>query len=470
MNNKNEDESENKFILNKNKENYILTIEKIDDSIYIKCMPYQVKFDKFNLSELFSINLNDVNEEYKFICNLFINNKVEIHEIVINSHIILRIKLNKTVNNIVYIYLIHPSQNQNFIINKYYNKLKNIENNNSIKEIKNIKNLSIKKVQLNFIKSIEAYSINPYKNSFIIFNSPLSSIQYLVFATKEKNIISYDLNSNKVLTRINQSEDIMRFEYIFDKKNRRDLLMAYNLLNYLKIYDIKNWNIILKIDKVNNLGVLHSACFLHYIKENEYFIITSNDNYFKPDYIKVYDLKGNIKQEIKNSNENTFCVKTFYDESNSKTFIIAMIKNDFIKSYDFDNNTLYKKYSEKGIEGYSNMEITKTKEGIIKLITSCAAYGLILIWNFNSGILLNKIITGEKFFTFFLYNEKILFIGTMKGDLILMDLLSQDKKNIKNIHENYINCINNFIHKTGENCLVTQGNDNIIKIYKILFD
>jgi hypothetical protein len=470
MNNKNEEASENKFLLNKNKENYTLTIEKIDDSIYIKCMPYQVKFDKFNLSELFSINLNDVNEEYKFICNLFINNKVEIHEIVINSHIILRIKLNKTVNNIVYIYLIHPSQNHNFIINKYYNKLKNIENNNSIKEIKNIKNLSINKVQLNFIKSIEAYSINPYKNSFIIFNSPLSSIQYLVFATKEKNIISYDLNSNKVLTRINQSEDIMRFEYIFDKKNRRDLLMAYNLLNYLKIYDIKNWNIILKIDKVNNLGVLHSACFLHYIKENEYFIITSNDNYFKPDYIKVYDLKGNIKQEIKNSNENTFCVKTFNDESNSKTFIIAMIKNDFIKSYDFDNNTLYKKYSEKGIEGYSNMEITKTKEGIIKLITSCAAYGLILIWNFNSGILLNKIITGEKFFTFFLYNEKILFIGTMKGDLILMDLLSQDKKNIKNIHENYINCINNFIHKTGENCLVTQGNDNIIKIYKILFD
>jgi hypothetical protein len=470
MNNKNEGNSENKFILNKNKDIYTLTIEKIDDSIYIKCLPYQVKFDKLNISEMFSINLNGLNEEYKFICNLFINNKVEIHEIVINSHIILRIKLNKTVNNIVYIYLIHPSQNQNFIINKYYNKLKNIENNNSIKEIKNIKNLSINKVQLNFIKSIEAYSINPYKNSFIIFNSPLSSIQYLVFATKEKNIISYDLNSNKVLTRINQSEDIMRFEYIFDKKNRRDLLMAYNLLNYLKIYDIKNWNIILKIDKVNNLGVLHSACFLHYIKENEYFIITSNDNYFKPDYIKVYDLKGNIKQEIKNSNENTFCVKTFNDESNSKTFIIAMIKNDFIKSYDFDNNTLYKKYSEKGIEGYSNMEIIKTKEGIIKLITSCAAYGLILIWNFNSGILLNKIITGEKFFTFFLYNEKILFIGTMKGDLILMDLLSQDKKNIKNIHENYINCINNFIHKTGENCLVTQGNDNIIKIYKILFD
>ena len=436
MNNKNEEALDNKFILNKNKVNYTFTIEKIDDSIYIKCIPYQVRFDKFNLSEMFSINLNDVNEEYKFICNLFINNKVEIYEIVIDSHIILRIKLNNTANNIIYIYLIHPSQNQNFIINKYYNKLKNIENNNSIKEIQNIKDLKINKVELKLIKSIEAYSINPYNNSFIIFNSPLSKIQYLVFATKEKNIISYDLNSNQVLARINQSEDIMRFEYIFDKKNRRDLLMAYNLLNYLKIYDIKNWNIIIKIDKVNHLGILNSACFLHYIKENEYFIITSNDNYIKPDNIKVYDLKGNIKQEIENSNQNTFCVKTFYDKSNSKTFIIAMMKS-FIKSYDFDNNTLYKKYSEVGVEGYSNMEITKTKEGIIKLITSCAAYGLILIWNFNSRALLNKIITGEKFFTFFLYNEKTLFIGTMKGALIInfyfLKYFNMDKK-IKNIN------------------------------------
>ena len=245
--------------------------------------------------------------------------------------------------------------------------------------------------------------------------------------------------------------------------------MTYNLLNSLKIYDIKNWNIILTIDKVNNYGVLHSACFLHYIKENVCYIITSNDNYVKPDNIKIYDLKGNIKQEIKNSNENTFCVKTYYDEANSKTFIIAMNKN-YIKSYDFDNNTLYKKYSEKGIEGYSNMEIIKTKEGIIQLIISCAAYGLILIWNFNSGILLNKIKTGKKFFTMYLYNEKILFIGTMKGELILMDLLSQEEKKIENIHENYINCINTFFHKNEENCLVTQGNDNIIKIYKIIFD
>ena len=180
-------------------------------------------------------------------------------------------------------------------------------------------------------------------------------------------------------------------------------------------------------------------------------------------------MKGNIKQEIKNSNENTFCVKTYYDEANSKTFIIAMNKK-YIKSYDFDNNTLYKKYSEIGIEGYSNMEIIKTKEGIIQLIISCAAYGLILIWNFNSGILLNKIKTGKKFFTMFLYNEKILFIGTMKGELILMDLLSQEEKKMENMHGNYINCINTFIHKTEENYLVTQGNDNIIKIYKIIFD
>ena len=143
MNNKNDENSENKFILNKNKEIYTFTIEKIDDSIYIKCLPYLAKFDKLNISEMFSINLNGLNEEYKFICNLFINKKVEIYEIVINSHIIIRTKLNDSMKNFVYIYLVHPSQNHDYIINKFYNKLKNIEGNNSTEGIKNIKDLKV---------------------------------------------------------------------------------------------------------------------------------------------------------------------------------------------------------------------------------------------------------------------------------------------------------------------------------------
>ena len=473
MKNKNEKINANKFILNKDNKSYDLIIEKIEDSIYIKCLPYQVKFDTGNISEIFSMNLDGINNEFNFICNLFINKKVEIFEIILNVNIILEINFpnEKIKDNKVYIYLIHPEQNQNFIINKYYNKIKQLENIDKKNKINN--NISIllnlDKFNLKFIKNLKAYNINPYYNSFIIFNSCCSNIEYLIFVTKNKNIISYDLNSNQILAEIKQSVDILRLEYIFDKKNKRDLLMIYNIFNFIRIFDVKNWNIILTINNVNDFGLMNSVCFLHYIKDNEYFIITSNDNCIMANNIKVYDFNGKIKKEIKNSNENTFCIKTYYEEKSNKTFIIAINKK-WIKSYDFDQNILYKKYNEKKIEDYSYVEIIKTKEDVIQLIASCASYGLILIFNFNTGDLLNKIKIGEKFFTMFLYNEKALFIGTMNGDLILMNLLSKENKIFEKIHRNYICCINTFNHKKEGKCLVTQGNDEIINIYKILDD
>ena len=428
MKNKNEEINTNKFILNKDNNSYELIVEKIEDTIYIKCLSYQVKFDKGNISEIFSKNLNNINDEFDFICNLFINKKVEIYEILFNVNIILAINFtNETaINNKVYICLIHQEQNQSFIINKYYNKIKQLENNN--KKDKNENNntfldININKFDLKLIKSIEAFSINPYNNSFIIFNSFCNNIEYL---------------------------------------------MIYNLFHFIRIFDIKNWNIILTINE-NNFGTLKSACFLHYIKDNEYFIISSNDSSTKPTKIKIYDFNGKIKKEIENSNENSFFVKTYYEEKNRKTFIVSVNKK-WIKSYDFEKNIIYKKYYEKGIEGYSNLEIIKTKDEVIQLITSCAAYDLILIFNFDTGNLLNKIEMEEKFFTMYLYSEKILFIGTLKGSLIIMNLLSQEKKKFEKIHGNFICSINSFTHKKEGKCLVTQANDNIIKIYKIIND
>ena len=118
MKNKNEEINTNKFILNKDNNSYELIVEKIEDTIYIKCLSYQVKFDKGNISEIFSKNLNNINDEFDFICNLFINKKVEIYEILFNVNIILAINFtNETaINNKVYICLIHQEQNQSFII------------------------------------------------------------------------------------------------------------------------------------------------------------------------------------------------------------------------------------------------------------------------------------------------------------------------------------------------------------------
>lgn len=49
---------ENRFFLNKNQKSYTITIEKINECIIIKYLLYHVKFDKGNISEIFSIKLN----------------------------------------------------------------------------------------------------------------------------------------------------------------------------------------------------------------------------------------------------------------------------------------------------------------------------------------------------------------------------------------------------------------------------
>ena len=342
---------------------------------------------------------------------------------------------------------------------------------NGIKNINNNDELNIDKIQLNHVKNIEAYSINPYNNSFITFFSSFSDIQYLIFVSKDNYLISYNLNSNQNLAQIyvNQAKDIKRLEHIEDKKNKRDLLMTYFFLpNSLTIYDIKNWSIVLFLEKIHpNFDLINFATFFYYIKDNECFIITSNDNYpRRSSNLLVLDLNGKTKKEINNSDVNNSYIKIYYNDKNDKTYIVAL-NNKIIKSFDYENNTLYQKYFNKGIEGYSLMDIIKTKDGVIQLISSCAAYGFILIWNFDTGVLLNQIKIDEKFFTMFFYNERILFIGTMTGNIIIMDILSQVNKKMNNIHGNYINCINKFFHKKEGKYLITQGNDNIIKIYKI---
>ena len=467
MNIQNEEIFKNKFELKNNNTSYDFFLEKTNDYIIIKCLNYQAKFNKGNISELFCVNFNSINDEYNYILNLFINNKVSIYEVIENNNIILSINFN---SNIKYIYLVHSSQNQNFIINKYYNKIKALESNSNKYKIKNDE-LNINKIQLKNIKNIEAYCINSFCNSFIIFNSPFSYIYYLIYITKENKLISYDLNSEQIIAEINepQGKDIRDLEYCLDTKNKRDLLMLYNYIyNSIKIYNVKNWEIILNLEKINNLDCLLYACFFNDIRENEYYIITNSINYSgKSDDINIFDLNGKFHKKIKNSNEKAMKTKTFYDDKLDKNFIITL-NEKFLKSYDYEQNNFYKKYSSRESSGYHNLDIIKTKYGVTQLISFSAGYGIIYIWNFHTGILLNQINIGEKFFVIHLYNERNIFIGTIQGNVILMDLLSQENKKFEKMQGNYISCIKSFFHKKEEKCLITHGNDNKIKIFKIL--
>ena len=114
---------------------------------------------------------------------------------------------------------------------------------------------------------------------------------------------------------------------------------------------MKNWEIILNLEKINNLDCLLYACFFNDIRENEYYIITNSINYSgKSDDINIFDLNGKFHKKIKNSNEKAMKTKTFYDDKLDKNFIITL-NEKFLKSYDYEQNNFYKKYSSRESSG-----------------------------------------------------------------------------------------------------------------------
>jgi len=177
--------------------------------------------------------------------------------------------------------------------------------------------------------------------------------------------------------------------------------------NNIKIWNVYNWECILNLQDINKKGFLFSGGFLN--SNNQNYIITSNLNYIdNPEAIKIFDFNGNKIKEIKNSNENIFFIESFYDYKTSKNYIIASHKN-YVKSYNYNDNKLYKKYYENK-NGLHKTFFLISNEEIIKLIDSCQD-GNIRIWNFHSGLLLNKIKVNRCLNDICLWNNNFIFVG-----------------------------------------------------------
>ena len=254
----------------------------------------------------------------------------------------------------------------------------------------------------------------------------------------------------------NDDEYITNYKHYLDRNNKRDLIMTlYWRRNNLKIWNIYNWEIILNIEKVNNLGFLNSACFLN--DNNKNFIITSNCNYeSESEPIKIYDFNGNKMNEIINSKEKTLFIDVYYDELLSKNFIISCNFN-YVKSYDFQNNKLYRKYYDNMNEGHHS-SIINENENAVQLIESCID-GNIRIWDFHSGYLLKKIRVSENHFLYglCLWNKKYLYVGCGDSTIKLVDL--ENKLVIKSLtgYNMEVLTIKKIIHPEYGECIICQG-------------
>ena len=189
--------------------------------------------------------------------------------------------------------------------------------------------------------------------------------------------------------------------------------------NNIRIWDVKYWECIVNINQVNNNGYLLSACFLY--ENNQIYIVTSNCNFETiSEPIKLFDFNDNKIKEINDSNEETYFINTYYDNILSINYIITGNKN-YVKSYDINKNELYHKYYDKENGGHGSI-IINYNEDIIKLIDSCDD-GYIRIWNFHSGMLLNKIkVSSKRLYGICLWNNNYLFVGCSDKTIKLIEL------------------------------------------------
>ena len=334
----------------------------------------------------------------------------------------------------------------------YLNKIDSNDN----PELNNVLNLQ-------FLFDITNDSYNClFNNTFVAFRT-IDSLFYLIYTTLNNSIICFDLDNFKKISEIKNPNDkkIRAIKHYADIKNKNDLVMTiYPMERNLRLWNVKNWECLLFINNIYIENILYSACF--YNKNNTIYIVTANCNYFgDSELIKIFDLQGNKIKEINDSNDAALIIEIYYDKKNSKDYIITGNKNYF-KSFEIEKNCFYHKYFEYANGAHINLIIEEHNE-IIKLI-ECCEDGNIRIWNFNSGILINKIkINNYEIFNICLWNKQYLIAGSKDNSIYIYDM--KNSKIVKTLlgHQNNVICIQKINHEKYGECLISQGleNDNI---------
>ena len=444
---------------------YNFKITNIDKSIIIRCKNYSITLTLNDIALLTNIEFNSINKSYEYIVDLFEDNKVIIKSILPTK----KLKLNFKINNEkeFEMALIYNKENNDFIISEI-NKLKSdvnylkIENDKLQKKIQLLKKFHAKDMKCLFDVTKDSCAQMGYNNTFTVFKS-LNNILCIIYSNENNSIISYDLDKKKLITEIKNSHNkiITNFRYYFDNLNKRDLILSLSHEdNNLKLWNAINWNCLLNITNVNKSGYLLSSCFLNI--KNDNYLVTSNCNYYgNSEPVKIYDFNGNKIKEINSSDMDTFFVDTYYDKRFKKLYIISSNVN-CTKSYDYNKNELYHNYSDNNSSDHNSFIIVNDEDKI-KLIDLCSD-GNIRIWNFHSGVLLNRIkVSDGRLLCVCLWDNNHLYVSSSDKKIKLVNLQNGLIINSLSGHNNSVLSIKKIIHPKYGKCLISQGwrNDQI---------
>ena len=181
--------------------------------------------------------------------------------------------------------------------------------------------------------------------------------------------------------------------------------------------------------------------------------------------IKIFDFNGKKIKEMYDSKDRTFFIDSFYDKNLNKNYIITSNEN-YIKSYDYNNNKIYHKYYENENEEPYKF-IIQLNEELVKLIENCED-GNIRIWDFHTGLLIKKIqvIFNNRLIDACLWNNTYMFVGCEDKSIKLVDLKNGLFINSFTGHTEDVLTIKKINQPQYGECLISQGyDDDQIKLW-----
>ena len=295
---------------------------------------------------------------------------------------------------------------------------------------------------------------------------------------KEKNIISfYDIIKEQIIFQIKNphSDSIKDIKYIFDKKNKRDLIVSISL-STIKIWNFKNMQVLYEINKeykddgyYNIVNIINNALYIHIIEAYSFLNIIA------------YNIGGKKINIIKND-KKIFGIESFMDYKVKKSYIIANY-DDCLVSYDHDKNKKYMNYCHNTYNERFKI-IIKQEEENTKIIGLGLDYPFIIIWDFHSGNKLLDVYLKQKIknplnlgiSNSFLWDNNHLclaFTLSHKFNLLVCNLKLFDLKKYKiseeimDIDKRNIWKIKRFQHPLYGDCLITQNSGVNIEIWKL---
>ena len=327
-------------------------------------------------------------------------------------------------------------------------------NNNEINKNNNPNNI---KLLCEITKS--SYGCFDLDNTFAVFKT-FNNLLYLVYSTKYKSLICYDLDKFQKINEIknHHKKFITNIRHFQDKINHKDLVISISDRdNNLRLWNVNNWECIVNIQNINDNGYICTACIIN--DNNQNYILSTNFNLLEvfniSEPIKIFDFKGEKIKEINDSGKKTFFIDTFYDKDKSTNYIITGNLH-YIKSYNYDKNEKYQEYFDSDTGCHISI-IVYNEQGIIKLIESCSD-GNIRIWNFHSAELLNKIkVDDDWLFGICLWNNDYLFVGCKDKIIRLVELKEGLIVKYLEGHNSGIFTIKKIKHPKYGDCLISQG-------------